>query len=177
MIDHNKHDSNTSISSTITTSSTSAASSTIGPSSSSGSITATPTLTSSPASASNMSEPANIQQISIQHHTISNGGIAGIAVGAVLFILLTLASAIICCCRRRRRRASRNTLPELPSHHTDADIKSDPSATIWVPELGQEGAVYGPHELPGTPPPLDDALLLEETTGSKPGGERVVEIG
>lgn len=32
----------------------------------------------------------------------------------------------------------------------DDEIKSDPSATVWIPELGRDGAVCGPHELAGT---------------------------
>lgn len=41
---------------------------------------------------------------------------------------------------------------------TGANVKSDPSTTIWVPELGQDGAVYGPHELPGFSMPAESGL-------------------
>ena len=67
-------------------------------------------------------------------------------------------------CWRRQRRSSQTAVSELPSHQMDADIKSDPSDTIWIPELGQEGAVSGPHELPATSTPLAEPLGWSEAT-------------
>lgn len=67
-------------------------------------------------------------------------------------------------CWRRQRRSSQTAASELPSHQTDADIKPDPSGTIWIPELGQEGAVSRPHELPATYTPLPEPLGCSEAT-------------
>ena len=133
-------------------------------------IIATPTLPSNPASASSISQPLDAQQDSVSKHTISHGAIAGIVIGAVAFLVLISAS-VLCW---RRRRSSRPAVPELPNNSTDAEIKSDSNTTIWVPELNQEGAVYGPHELPGTPKTLEEPLEATETT---PTEGRVVEIG
>lgn len=96
----------------------------------------------------------DVQHISALQHTISNGAIAGIVVGVIVFILLATASVLLCW--RRRRRTSQTAVSELPDHRTNADIKSDPSATIWIPELDREGAVYGPHELADTATPLQE---------------------
>ena len=171
-LDHNKPDDNISTTSKTSTSSTTSLSSTTGPSSSLGPFTVTPTLSSNPSAlASDISEPLDAQQDSVSKHTISHGAIAGTVIGAVAFIILTLAAAIL---YWRRRRSSQPVVPELPNNQTDAEIKSDPSATIWVPELDQEGAVYGPHELPGTPTPLEEPLEATETSTVE---ESVVEIG
>ena len=93
--------------------------------------------------------------------------------GAVVFIFLALAASVLYR-RRRRRRSSQLPIPELPNNQTDAEVKSDPYGTIWVPELDQEGAVYGPHELPGTPTPQGEPL---EATGTSSAEGSVVEIG
>ena len=105
-------------------------------------------------------------------HTISHGAIAGIVIGAIVFLILVSASAILYW--RRRRRSPQKAVSELPNNQTDAEIKSDANTTIWVPELDQEGAVHGPHELPGTPTPLEEPLEITETN---PAERRVVEIG
>ena len=47
---------------------------------------------------------------------------------------------------------------------------------IWIPELDQEGAVYGPHELAGTPTPLAGSVRSFETTESPDAGERELEM-
>ena len=99
---------------------------------------------------------------------MSDGAIAGTAVGAVIFILLVLAASDLYWRRRRRRRTPQKAVSELPNSQPDTEIKSDPSNTIWIPELDREGAVDGPHELPGTPTPLEEPLGATE---------RVVEIG
>lgn len=96
----------------------------------------------------------DVQHLPALQHPISNGAIAGIVVGVVVFILLVTASVLLCW--RRRRRTSQTAVSELPDHRRNADIKSDPSATIWIPELDQEGAVYGPHELADTATPLQE---------------------
>ena len=155
------------------TSSTTFLSSTTGPSSLLSPFTVTPTLSSNPSAlASSISQPLDAQQDPVSNHAISHGAIAGIVIGVVAFLILISASAIVYW--RRRRRSSQSAIPELPNNQTDADIKSDPSATIWVPELDQDGAVYGPHELPGTPTPLEEPL---EATKTSPAEGRVVEIG
>ena len=153
--------------------STTSAPSTIKSTSSSSPTTPTVTLVTGyavPTSISNPTPP-DIQPDPAPQHTVSHGA-TGIVIGAVTFLILTSASAILY--RRRRRRFSKSAVLELPNNQTDADIKSDPNTTIWVPELDQEGAVYGPHELPGTPTPLEEPL---ETTEAGPAEGRVVEIG
>ncbi len=159
-LDHNKTNDDVSSSAKISTSSTARITSTNVHSTSMAPVTATVTLpgTTAPANTSTPESP-QLQIVPAIHQTISNGAIAGIVVGAVIFIILTTASAVLY--RRRRRRSSQTAVSELPSNQTDADTK-DPSATIWVPELGQEGAVYGPHELPVTPNPLDEPLGATE---------------
>ncbi|KAF6237658.1 hypothetical protein HO173_003859 [Letharia columbiana] len=81
--------------------------------------------------------------------------------------------ASVMLCLRRRRRFTQRAVSELPSHQTDAETKSDPRATIWIPELGQEGAVSGPHELAGTPTPLE----LHGVTEPYLAEGRLFEIG
>ena len=171
-LDHNKLDNSISTTSNISTSSSASLSSTIGPTSSLGPVPVIPTLSSSPSAlASDIPQPLDAQQNPVSKHTISHGAIAGIAISAIAFLILISVSAVIC---RRRRRSSQSAIPELPNNQTDADIKSDPNTTIWVPELDQDGAVYGPHELPGTPTALEEPL---ETTGTSPTEGRAVEIG
>ena len=172
-LDHNKLDDSISTTSTTSTPSTASLSSTIGPTSSVGLFPVTPTLSSSPSAlASDISQPLDAQQNPIFKHTISHSAIAGIAIGAIAFLILISASAIQYW--RRRRRSSQSAIPELPNNQTDAEFKSDPNTTIWVPELDQDGAVYGPHELPGTPTALEEPLETTETSTAK---GRVVEIG
>lgn len=119
----------------------------------------------SSASQSSTSQSTNLSNPPARQHTPSQGTIAGTAVGAAVFICSILLSAILFW--RRRRRSSQKAAIELPSHQTVAEIKSDPYTTIWVPELSQEGAVHGPHELPGTPP------LMNET--ARAGGPSLTE--
>ena len=174
-LDHNKLDDSISTTSNISTSSTASLSSTIGPTSSLGPVPVIPTLSSSPSAlASDIPQPLDTQQNPVSKHTISHGAIAGIAISAIAFLILISVSAVICR-RRRRRRSSQPAIPELPNNQTDADFKSDPNTMIWVPELDQDGAVYGPHELPGTPTPLEEEPL--ETTDTSTAKAKVVEIG
>ncbi|KAF6221560.1 hypothetical protein HO133_002416 [Letharia lupina] len=108
-------------------------------------------------------------------HDIGDGAIAGIVVGIVIFVLLTTASVMLCW--RRRRRFTQRAVSELPSHQTDAETKSDPSATIWIPELGQEAAVCGPRELAGTPKPLAAPLESHGVTEPYIAEGRLFKIG
>ena len=172
-LDQNKPDDNISSTSKLSTSSTTSLSSTTGPISSLGPFTVTPTFSSNPSAlASSISQPLDAQQDPVFKHAISHRAIAGIAIGAVAFLILISASAIPHW--RRHRQSSQSAIPELPKNQTDADIKSDPSAIIWVPELDQDGAMYVPHELPDTPPPLEEPLEATETNLAE---RRVVEIG
>ena len=125
----------------------------------------------SSASQSSASLPPNLQQSPVRQHTLGQGTIAGVAVGAAVFILFILTSDILCW--RRRRRSSQKAAFELPGHQTDAEIEPDPHTTIWVPELGQEGAVHGPHELPGTPTPINETARAGE---SSPTEGRIFEM-
>ena len=95
-----------------------------------------------------VSQSPDVQDVPVLQRANSSGAIAGIVVGVVAFILLTTKSAILCW--RRRHRSSQIAASELPSHQMDAESKSDLSATVWIPELGREGAVCGPRELAGT---------------------------
>lgn len=122
--------------------------------------------------AANSSQSPDVQIVSVLHHPISSGTIAGIVVGTIVFLILTTASATLCW--RRRQRSSQIVIPELPDHQTHNDVKSNPA--IWMPELDQEGAVYGPHELPGTPTPTAQSLRSLEATESQPAEERVSEM-
>ena len=131
---------------------------------------ATATVTLVAAGSSSIPKRPDLQNSSASRHVINKGTIAGIVVGAVIFIILTTASAVLY--RRRRRRFLQTAVSELPSNQTDADSK-DPSATIWVPELGQEGAVYGPHELPVILNPLEGPLGATESCLA---GGRVYEM-
>ena len=117
-------------------------------------------------------QPLNVQHVSLVHNPISNGTVVGIVIGVVLFFILTIASATLCW--RRRRRSSQPAVSELPAHPTDNDHKSDPA--IWIPELDQEGAVYGPHELADTPTPMAQSLRSLEVTESYPAEGRVSEM-
>ena len=167
-LDHNKTDDSISTSSLLSMSSITSASSLMGLNSSLGPTTATVTSGGNPASASSAPEPF----VNVIKQSISDGAIAGIVVGNVVFILLISSSVWLCW--RRRHRSPQNPVLELPNNHTDLDTKTDPGATVWDPELDQDGAVYGPHELPGTPPPLDEPL---EAIGENLAEGRVVEIG
>ena len=171
-LDHNKTDAIVSTSSQISRSRTATNSSTSELQSSLDPVTTKGTGWGNSVSASSAPVDTQPDLYPATQHTIGHGAIAGIAVGAVTLLILILASAILCW--RRRRQSSQSAIPELPNNQTDADIKTDPSATIWVPELDQDGAVYGPHELPGTPPPLEEPL---EATETSPAKGRVVEIG
>lgn len=135
------------------------------PSNSSAPVTATATLPDTIAPVITTQSP-EVQNVLASQRTISHGTVAGIIVGVVVFVLLTTASAILWW--RRGRRSSQTAASELPGCQTDAEFKSDAKDTIWIPELGQEGAVHGPHELPGTPNPLEDGTPnpLEETAGA-----------
>lgn len=120
-----------------------------------------------PASPSSASQLPNLHNSQARQHTPSQGTIAGVAVGVAVFILLILTSTILCRRRRRRRRSLHRAAIELPGHQTDAEVKPDPHTTIWVPELGQEGAVHGPHELPGTPTPMDGSARADEPNAAE----------
>ena len=124
-------------------------------------VTAKVTPAAAPAGSS---QSTSVQNVSVIQNPISNRTIAGIVVGAVLFLLLTTASATLYW--RRRRRSSQTAVSELPAHQTDNEVKSDPA--IWIPELDQEGAVYGPHELADTPTPMAQSLRSLEATESQP---------
>ena len=104
----------------------------------------------------NYPQSPDVQNIPALRPVISNGAIAGIVVGVVLFLLLTTTTSATLCWRHRRR-SSQTAIAELPSHQAE---KSDPSATIWIPELDREGAVCGPHELAGTPTALVEANVV-----------------
>ena len=170
-LDHNKTDNEVSSSAKISTSDTTRITSTNVHSTSIIPVTATVTLpgTTAPANTGTPESP-QLRIVPAIHHTISNGAIAGIVVGAVIFIILTTGSAVLYL--RRRRRSLQTAISELPSNQTDTETK-DPSATIWVPELGQEGAVLGPHELPVTLNPLDEPLGVTESCLA---GGRVYEM-
>ena len=99
---------------------------------------------------------------------------AGPVVGVVVFVLLAMASATLCW--RHRRRTSQITASKLPSDQTDAEVKVYPSATIWIPELGQDGAVSGPHELAVTPTPLAEPLGLPGAAETQHADEILLEI-
>ena len=47
---------------------------------------------------------------------------------------------------------------------------------IWIPELGLEGAVSGPHELSGTPAALEEPLGSPGASEQCPSEGSVVEI-
>ena len=145
-------------------------------------------------SASSSSATRQATPSTARQQTLSQGTIAGVAVGAAVFILCILASAILCW--QRQRRSLRKAAIGLPGHRTDAEIKPDPYSTIWVPELGQEGgvpelgqeggipelgqegAVHRPHELPGTPTPVNETARVDESgpAGGKSSRDGRVEV-
>ena len=172
-LDHNSTDAIVSNSSQVSSSYSAAISSTSELKSPLAPVTATGTSWRNPVSASGTPEPLDMQQNRSPQHPISHGAIAGIVIGAITIIILISASAILYW-RRRRRRSSQQPIPELPNNQTDTEIKTDPYATIWVPELDQEGAVYGPHELPDTPTPQEEPLEATRTSSAEGS---VVEIG
>lgn len=87
-------------------------------------------------SQSSASSSPKLQNSPARQRTLSQSTIVGVAVGVAVFILLILTFAILCW--RHRRRSLEKAAIELPGHQTDAEVKSDPHTTIWVPELGQE---------------------------------------
>ena len=129
------------------------------------------TTTTTPTSVSQSPDEQNVATL---QHPISSGAMAGLVVGVVVFILLAMASATLCW--RHRRRTTQITASELPSHQTDAEIKAYPSATIWIPELGQDGAMSGPHELAVTPTPLAEPLGLPGAAETQLADEGLFEI-
>lgn len=107
---------------------------------------------------------------------LSSDAIAETVFGVLASILLAAAAATLCQ-RRRRRRASRTAASELPDHQTTADIKLDPGAAVWIPELDREGAVDGPHELAGTEAPLEESRASLGVTEPCVVEEGVFEVG
>ena len=120
---------------------------------------------------SSASQSPDLRSSPARQHKPSQGTIACAAIGVAIFILLILTSATLCW--RRRRPSSQKAAIELPGHQTDAKIKLDPHTTIWVPELGQEGAVNGPHELPGTPTSMGESARAGDSCAAE---ERVFEV-